>query len=82
MSVPPALIAVMSMLCVVTLMDLTLAHVNLDILEMAEVVLALVSIYFTENFKFLSGIKTCYLTSILAYLSMRYKLTFPDKSHC
>ena len=39
MSVPPTLIAVMQMLSVVTLMDLTLAHVKLDTLEMAKVVL-------------------------------------------
>ena len=53
MSVPPALIAVMSMLCVVTLMDLTLAHVKLDILEMANVVLVS-SFLETDNFKFVS----------------------------
>ena len=37
MSALPALIAVMSMLYVVTLMDLTLAHVKLDTLEMAKI---------------------------------------------
>ena len=36
-SAHPTLIAVVSMLSVVTLMYLTLAHVNLDILEMAKV---------------------------------------------
>ena len=71
MSVPATLIAVMQMLSVVTLMDLTLAHVKLDTLEMAKVVLVS-SLLETENFKFLGGLKTCYLTSILAY--PRYKL--------
>ena len=74
MSVPPTLIAVMPMLSVITLMDFTLAHVKLDTLEMAEVVLALVSnLLETENFKFLTGLKICYATSKLAY--PRYKLT-------
>ena len=36
-SAHPTLIAVTLMLSVVTLMDLTLAHVKLDILEMAKV---------------------------------------------
>ena len=36
-SAHPTLITVTSMLSVVTLMDLTLAHVKLDILEMANV---------------------------------------------
>ena len=56
----------MSMLSVVTLVGLTLAHVKLDILEMAKVVLV-GSFLETGNFKFLSGLKTCYLASILAY---------------
>ena len=50
MSVPPTLIAVMSMLSVVTLLDLTLAHVKLDTLEMAKVALVS-SLLETENFK-------------------------------
>ena len=67
----------MSMLYVVTLMGLTLAHVKLDTLEMAKVVLvSSVVERETKNFKFLSamiGLKSCYLTSIIAY--PRYKLT-------
>ena len=35
MNALPTLIAVMSMLCVVTLMDLTIAHVKLDMMETA-----------------------------------------------
>ena len=35
MSALPTLIAVTSMLCVVTLMDLTIAHVRLNMMEMA-----------------------------------------------
>ena len=38
MSALPTLTAVMSMLSVVTLMDLTLVHVKLDTLEMANTV--------------------------------------------
>ena len=49
MNVPPTLIAVMQMLSVVTLMDLTLAPAKLDILEMAKVVLVS-SLLETENF--------------------------------
>ena len=52
MSVLPTLIAVMQMLSVVTLTDLTLAHVKLDTLEMANVVLVS-SFLETDNFKFL-----------------------------
>lgn len=77
MSVPPTLIAVTSMLSVVTLMGLTLARVKQDTLEMAKVVLVSnVLERGTKNFKFLSAmsrLKTCYLTSIIAY--PRYKLT-------
>ena len=49
MNVPPTLIAVMQMLSVVTLMDLTLARVKLDTLVMAKVVLVS-SLLETENF--------------------------------
>ena len=38
MSALPTLIAVMSMLSVVTLVDLTIAHVKLDMMEMANTV--------------------------------------------
>ena len=56
----------MSMLSVATLAGLTLAHVKLDIVEMAKVVVVS-SFLETGKFRFLSGLKTCYLASILAY---------------
>ena len=61
--------AVMQMLSVVTLMDLTLAHVKLDFPEMAKVVLLQVSgLKKTEKFNVfgLKTIKTSHLLSLSA----------------
>ena len=49
MSALPTLIVVMSMLYVVTLAGLTLAHVKLGILEMAKVAMVCLFVCFTES---------------------------------